>query len=323
MGWLCTNFLPGFYNRVFETKNPFSKKLAAAMASQIYAIFRTLLSTHEILAADIVYVVKRPNWFFLSYIKLLKKPWVYDFDDPVWQTNMLGMKQFQKLLSSADGFTCDNEIQLTQGLRFNPLGIIAPGATPKRSSQRTPLSSKRTTFLWVGSVSTTFYVEDIYPAITAVAQSRPQSEFILAGWGKMTSGNHPTNVSFVESYDAASLLELLSKAHFGLFPLRDDELGIARGIHKANVYLDAGKPVIAFKNANTIARVDHGVNGFLYSNLDELERILLDCIDSPQNYLRLIDDLARQENVRALKSVAPEKLLHDFFQLVLKTKSQS
>jgi hypothetical protein len=229
--------------------------------------------------ADVLYVIKFPPIWFSRVVKYFCKIVIYDFDDPMWLKQFVGTKKFTKHLMCYDAFTCDNELQLHKGKVINPVGKVIEGFVPNFVGH---VSTKRSgvRLIWVGSRSTQMYLKSIQGPLTEVLNERDFVSLRLLGVDRSNVLVDHKRVSYLETYNETEMQIELCEADIGLFPLLNDELSSARGVHKANIYFAAGIPVVATSSLLIQHRIEPALTGHICHTIDDWSKNLLSLIDN-------------------------------------------
>ena len=235
---------------------------------------------------DVLYVIKFPPIWFSRIAKYFCKVVIYDFDDPMWLKQFVGTKKFAKHLTCYDAFTCDNELQLDSAKIINPVGKVIEGLVPNFNGH-TAAKRSGVKLIWVGSRSTQMYLESIQGALTQVLGARDFVSLRLLGADRSNILIDHERVSYLEVYDETEMQNELCDADIGLFPVLNDELGSARGVHKANIYFAAGIPVVATSSLLIQDRIKPALTGYICYTMDDWSKNLLSLIDNEFELLEM------------------------------------
>ena len=229
-------------------------------------------------AVDVVYVVKYPPIWLSLFLRRLCAIVIYDFDDPMWLQEFTGEKHFDRQLQIYDAFTCDNEIQFSMGRKSNSIGKVIDGALP--NFDRAEKSRHNgVTLIWVGSQSTKMYLNSIADVLTQILESRDFVSLEILGIDGSDIPIMNSQVKYVSRYDENQMRIALSDADIGLFPVLSDELSSARGVHKANIYLAAGIPVVASSSPLIESTLSEGLTGYICESKEDWYFSILKLVD--------------------------------------------
>ncbi len=235
--WRCINLKPK--NNVYEKKILFKVLRKAISAITPYENIWRYRET--IKNANCIYVVKYPTVTQFRILKFLNNHLILDFDDPIWLPEFLGLRRFKKMLQLSEGFTCDNILQLNVAKKFNNYGIAASGIIPEIDKK---ISHSKKRIIWIGSNSTRKYLEIIKSELEYVLKFNQNLTLKLLGVEDL-SFIPEIEVEYISEYSEKDMISNLKISDIGIFPFFEDELGFARGLHKARIYAAAGIPVVA------------------------------------------------------------------------------
>ena len=253
--------------------------------------------------ADIVYVIKYPPMWLSLFLRRLCSIIIYDFDDPMWLNEFAGEKHFNRLLRNYNAFTCDNEIQFLKGQRANPVGKVVDGALPNFDRAETARCN-RVNLIWVGSQSTKMYLNSIADVLTQILESRDFVSLKILGVEESDIQAVNSQVTYVSRYDENQMQIELSDSDIGLFPVLGDELSNARGVHKANIYLAAGIPVIASPSLLIENTLSSGLTGYICKSKEDWTFSILSLADHELALLKMKDYIksefiAKEKNIKS------------------------
>lgn len=151
----------------------------------------------------------------------------------------------------------------------------APSAPPRRPGLRIG---------WIGSPSTSSYLEDIAPALQRFCERHPDAEIVLIGARAGTLAGLPvTRLPWSEAREPDELRSL----DVGIMPLRDDPWSRGKCGFKLVQYMACGLPVVASPVGANTEIVHSGVNGLLASTADQWFDALEDLAAKPDARARM------------------------------------
>jgi glycosyltransferase involved in cell wall biosynthesis len=225
-----------------------------------------------------------PGWIERS---LLRKPYIYDFDDAFYlkyhsgrlemARPLLGRK-FETVISGASAVTAGNHALADFARLHNPKTQFLP--TVVDTARYLPQPAKRSgqvfTVGWIGSPSTASYLSELVVPLCAIGQEGSVRFIVIGGQAPVVP-----NVTVVElEWAEATELDLINSFDVGLMPLRDDEWTRGKCAFKLIQYMACAVPVIASPVGANIEVVD-GECGLLASTPQEWTEALRFLRDQP------------------------------------------
>jgi len=119
---------------------------------------------------------------------------------------------------------------------------------------------------WIGSPTTTRYLELIRKPLAELGQRYPNVKLCLIGASHFDFDGLPV-VNF--AWDLGTEVECLRQFDIGLMPLPNDDFTRGKGGYKLLQYMAMGLPVVASPVEINCELVDDGQNGFLAETSDE------------------------------------------------------
>ncbi|OGG01217.1 MAG: hypothetical protein A3F83_16395 [Candidatus Glassbacteria bacterium RIFCSPLOWO2_12_FULL_58_11] len=248
-----------------------------------------LLDLARCLAYDVVFIHREafpvgPAWFE-ALLRLLGKPYVYDFDDALFLPNVARPnRRFGKL--KCPGKTAS----IIRGSRVTIAGNSYLAEYAGRSGAKkivilptvvdtgafVPLAGKRDSgrvvIGWIGSPTTIEFLEDFRPVIDEVLSRCPdQACFRIVG-GRL-EGELPPGVSCLP-WSLDTELRQLQDFDIGIMPMPDDEWTRGKCAFKAIEYMAVGIPAVCSPVGMNLELIQPGVSGFLPAGRREWVEIL-------------------------------------------------
>ncbi len=278
-------------------------------------------NTQKLRNADVIYVIKFPPLWFSLIVKYFCKVVIYDYDDPMWLKQFVGERKFKRHLECYGGFTCDNELQLSKGREHNRNGLVIEGIVPI-FDRNTPKKQKKIRIIWIGSRSTQMYLRSIRQALLQVIDSNDFVSFTFLGVARADIAIDNSRVSYIENYDEAQMQKELRRADIGLFPLLDDELSSARGVHKMNIYFASGIPVIASPSLLINTGLEPGSNGYICESIDEWHDALMSLIADESLLMEMKKRIQTEHDGMARNYDSTQKLVNFFRENIEQAKDK-
>jgi len=258
-------------------------------------------------ACHTVYVQKvvLPAWV-LRWLKAGGRRLVFDFDDALYalapgqDRGLRGAirrrraERFERMLKASDLVVIENDINRDYArqhcrelltitgpidtARYRPGGGRAPGPV---------------VLGWIGSPSTTGYLDFLRPVLQELARRGHAPVLHLIGAA-------PFEVPGVDvrrtPWAIDTEVDVLATFDVGLMPLTDDPWSRGKGGYKILQYMAMGIPTVASPVGINADLVQHGTTGFLGSSVDEWLAALEALISDPDRR-RAIGERARHEAI--------------------------
>jgi glycosyltransferase involved in cell wall biosynthesis len=265
-------------------------KVAIGLARFLDAIIVPIQKSRVILKAprvDIVYIQKAllSEWF-LKVLFYLNKNLAFDFDDAIQELSEKKAKmtectlKYCKIVTVENNFNGDFSQKITGR---EPLYILGPidcdRYTPRKNTSRDKI-----VIGWIGSPSTSVYLNECKEPLMALLNDHQNLNILLIGAGANPI-NHPRCIS--RNWELATECNDLNQFDIGIMPLPDNPWTRGKGGYKILQYMAIGIPSVASPVGVNSQIIDHGINGFLASQTSEWYLHLNELVSSPQKRLEM------------------------------------
>jgi glycosyltransferase involved in cell wall biosynthesis len=242
--------------------------------------------------------------------RLLKIPYIYDFDDAFFLkyrggrfkglSFLLGNK-FEPILSMAAAVTAGNRYLCDYARRLNSNTRLMPTVVDTDRYRYAP--NKRDavfTVGWIGSPSTSVYLSEMVRPLVELAEEMPVRFVVIGGRCPMIKGVDVEQLPWSEDTE----VQLINTLDVGVMPLYDDEWAKGKCGLKLIQYMACGVPVVASPVGANIDVV--GPGGFLPSDA-EAWRDSLRRLRDDSSLRRRMGEYGRKqvENHYSLRSTLP------------------
>lgn len=226
---------------------------------------------------------------------LWQKPLVLDFDDAIFHMydnapnaltrGLLGHK-LKPLLRHSSLCCCGNRYLEAYARQYSSRTMILPTVVNTEFYQPASSASPQSPPVigWIGSPSTAAYLQPLLPLLARLAGTG-RARVKIVGAGR----NAPAAAAGFECLDWAEEREItdIQGMNIGIMPLTDDQWARGKCGFKLIQYMACGLPVVASPVGANEEIVDHGVNGYLASTVDEWGTALSALISNHEDRVRL------------------------------------
>lgn len=254
-----------------------------------------------------------PNWLERF---LLRKPYIYDFDDafylkyrrgkPGFFQAVLGSK-IDKLISGAAAITAGNETLSAYAQKINGNTHLLPTVVDtERYLPSSCVDDSIFTVGWVGSPTTSSYLSLLVSSLSAFGKESAVRFIVIGGKAPLIP-----NVEVVEKkWSEQTEIDLINSFDVGVMPLVDDEWARGKSAFKLIQYMACGVPVIASpvganrdvvqKDCGFLAKsTEQWVNAFRFLRDNPKQRVCMGI----QARLRIETEYSLQRNLPILADV--------------------
>ena len=219
-------------------------------------------------------------WPELYYIRRMARRLVFDFDDaimyatrPCSRLRSSGRaKLFRRTVRQVDHVVCGNEYLRQQTPKAQQAAtVIETPVDLKRYRLRPDLPSDKVVIGWIGSASTSKYLQAKLPLLDQILQ---RYENVSLKVVSDQAVHYPGMLITNQSWSKRDELADLQSFDIGLMPLLDDRWTRGKCGFKILQYFAVGTPVVASPVGMNSQIVEDGVSGFLPSS----DQQWLECI---------------------------------------------
>ncbi|MGQ9427146.1 glycosyltransferase family 4 protein [Gilvimarinus sp. F26214L] len=225
----------------------------------------------ECARADVVVIQRRLfDPLTLALMQRVNPRLVFDYDDAIFLRDDGGPspRRMKRFLSTtgrarlclagnrylADHSRCPRTVVFPTTVEMARYGDIKAGKPPAL------------TLVWIGSRSTSRYLEHHRESLEALGQAFP--ELSLKVIGDFTIDFAPLKTYCIQWSEEAEVWELAS-AHIGIAPMTDDPWTRGKCALKVIQYMACGLPVISSNSGANAEIIQPGINGYLVTSTQE------------------------------------------------------
>jgi glycosyltransferase involved in cell wall biosynthesis len=229
-----------------------------------------------------------PPVFEWIIAKVLRKPIIYDFDDAIWLPNYSAqnalfhrLKAYWKIrfiLRWSYKISAGNAYLANFARQYNPNVVLMPTTidTDNHHAVLCNHSSEKVIIGWTGSHTTMGYLKLLEPVL-AELEKRYSFEFRVIS--NQTPDLHLQSLNFVKWNKKTEIADL-AEIHIGVMPLEEDQWAEGKCGFKGLQYMAIGAVSILSPVGVNKQIIQHGVNGFLASTLDEWKETLIELLEN-------------------------------------------
>lgn len=231
---------------------------------------------------DIIYIQK--SLLSEAYLKLLSRlnsNLVFDFDDAIQELSQKKAKMTESTLKHCKLVTVENSFNGDFVKRITgqePIYVLGP-IDCDRYQPKKATSDKKVVIGWVGSPSTSSYLNECKESLSQLLEIHPSLTILLIGAGANPI-SHPRCLN--RNWKLNSECKDLSEFDIGIMPLPDTPWTRGKGGYKILQYMALGIPSVVSPVGVNTSIIAPGINGFLASQAAEWFQYLNELICSPE-----------------------------------------
>lgn len=251
--------------------------------------FALLSKLHK---ADFIFIHREaahigPPIFEWIIAKVLRRKYVYDFDDAIWLPNYSEsnakfhrLKAYWKVrycMKWASQITAGNAYLADYARQFNPNVQIVPTTidTVNHHKIMTDHQSHELTIGWTGTHTTMHYLDELVPVLKRLEQKYAFTFLVISN---QSNDYDLKSLKFVK-WNKETEIEDLAKINIGVMPLKKDIWSEGKCGFKGLQYMALEIPTIMSPVGVNSTIVQNGINGFLVETEEEwyevLEKLIL------------------------------------------------
>ena len=219
--------------------------------------------------------------------RLLKIPYIYDFDDAFFlkykaerfkRISFLLEDKFDPVVSRAAAVTAGNQYLAEYAKTWNSAAIWMPTVVDTDRYMHAPRKRDKTfTVGWIGSPSTSVYLSELIQPLSELSREGPVRFVVIGGLCPPINGVDVVQLPWNEDTE----VDLINTFDIGVMPLFADEWCKGKCALKLIQYMACGLPVVASPVGANVEVVDAAC-GFLAENAEAWR----------DNFRRLRDDVS-------------------------------
>lgn len=237
--------------------------------------------------------------FILS--KIMKRKYIYDFDDAIWLPNYSDsnakfqwVKSYWKVkycIKWANRVTVGNTYLAEFAKHYNAnVSIIPTTIDMNHHNQLVDYDKTPLVIGWTGSHSTIHYLDNILPVLRKLEE---EYDFIFAVISDKKPAFDLKSLRYIK-WEKKSEINELAKFSIGIMPLKEDKWSKGKCGFKALQYMSMGIPCVISPVGVNNQIVEHEKNGFLASTNEDMYSYLVRLMEDKELRKRIGERVEKQ-----------------------------
>ncbi|MDG1428817.1 MAG: glycosyltransferase family 4 protein [Crocinitomicaceae bacterium] len=227
-----------------------------------------------------------PPIFEFIIAKILRRKYIYDFDDAIWLPNysesnakfhkLKAYGKVKRIIKWADKICVGNEYLKNYAVKYNPNVQVIPTTIDLLNvhNQVTDDNSEEIIIGWTGSHTTMSYLPIIAPVLERLAKN---FHFKFRVISNQPPSIHLENLEFIE-WKKETEIEDLAAISIGIMPLKDNPWTQGKCGFKGLQYMALKIPSVLSNVGANKEIISHNNNGYLCDSEEEWYRTLCELI---------------------------------------------
>ncbi|MFK7786054.1 MAG: glycosyltransferase [Crocinitomicaceae bacterium] len=265
----------------------------AKAVGMLGSFWRRFLLMFKLRSADVIFIHREasmigPPVFEWIIAKVLRKKFVYDFDDAIWLPNysdsnarfqrLKAYGKVRKIMKWAHAVSAGNEHLSDFAKQYNKNVSIIPTTIDLENVH--VLSSnqdvQKPIIGWTGTHTTMNYLEEIVPVLVELEKTH---DFTFQVISNQAPSFKLKSLKFVK-WNKETEIEDLSKINVGVMPLTDTIWAKGKCGFKGLQYMALEIPSVVSPVGVNTSIVNHGENGFLCTTPEEWKETLIQLLEN-------------------------------------------
>jgi glycosyltransferase involved in cell wall biosynthesis len=257
------------------------------------SFWRRFLLMFKLRKASVIFIHREasmigPPIFEWIIAKVLRKKYIYDFDDAIWLPNysdsnakfqrLKAYGKVKKIMKWAHAISAGNDYLMEFAQQFNPNVRVIPTTIDLENvhNRLTNHQAEIPVIGWTGTHTTMNYLDDLVPILKELEETHT---FIF----RVISNQSPTfslkSLEFVK-WKKETEIEDLAQITIGVMPLTDTIWAKGKCGFKGLQYMALEIPSVMSPVGVNTTIIEHGVNGLLCSTPEEWKETLIQLLEN-------------------------------------------
>lgn len=275
------------WNALYK-KGSFFAKAIGIMGS----FWRRFILLFKLGKADFIFIHREasmigPPIFEWIIAKVLRKKYIFDFDDAIWLPNysdsnarfhrLKAYGKIKKIIKWAGTVSAGNNYLKTYAQQFNKNVVIIPTTIDlkKVHNKLADHTILPVNIVWTGTHTTMRYLDNFIPLLRKLEKNHSFTFTII-------SNQKPefdlSSLRFIK-WDKESEISDLAKSGIGVMPMEENKWSEGKCAFKGLQYMALGIPAILSPVGMNNEIIKDGLNGFLCSTNEEWEKRIVELLE--------------------------------------------
>lgn len=259
----------------------------------IRSYFKRFSLLGKINKADHVFIHREaaligPPLFEWIIAKVLRKDYIFDFDDAIWLPNysesnarfhrLKNYRKVGKIIKWAKKVSAGNNYLKEYALKFNNNVVVIPTTLDVENvhNVKSTLDQNPPNIIWTGSHTTMQYLKDFVPILKELENSYSFTFTVISNQDPQLE---LSSFRFVK-WSRENEIKVLASGTIGVMPMEQNEWSEGKCGFKGLQYMSLGIPTIMSPIGVNKEIIEHGVNGFLATTADDWKRHLSNLLEN-------------------------------------------
>lgn len=246
-----------------------SWNLLRCFLKRFLLLFQLINAKHIFIHREMAHV--GPPIFEWMLAKVMRKKYVYDFDDAIWLPNYSEtnarfqfIKAYWKVnycMKWAAKISAGNDYLANYASKYNPNVVVIPTTidTENHHNIITNHQTNKITIGWTGTHTTLYYLDKIIPILKKLEE---QYDFNFIVISNQKPDFELKSLQFIK-WNHSTEIEDLAQIQIGIMPLNNDIWSEGKCGFKGLQYLSLGMATILSPVGVNKTIIQNGINGFL------------------------------------------------------------